>query len=103
MALIISEDDSVIFCTVQLHHMSDQTSIYKKAMALIKDNQWSKAHDLIESMDTQMASHIHAYLHRIEGDKWNADYWYKRAGTLRPDCSLSEEWSQISSLIADTR
>ena len=79
--------------------MTEHTDIYKKAMSLIKDNQWSKAHDIIEVMDTQMASHIHAYLHRIEGDKWNADYWYRKAGTIRPDCSLMDEWSQISELI----
>ena len=81
------------------HHMTEDTFAYKNAMALIKDNQWSKAHDLIEVMDTQIANHIHAYLHRIEGDQWNADYWYRRAGTTSPDCSLMDEWSQIYSII----
>jgi len=38
-----------------------------------------------------MGSWIHAYLHRKEGDKWNAGYWYNRAGKPFPDFSFEEE------------
>ncbi len=39
---------------------------------------------------------VHAYLHRLEGDLANADYWYRRAGTERPAASLQEEWVAIA-------
>lgn len=56
---------------------------------------WSKAHDIIDGLDTKGAEWAHAYLHRKEGDQWNADYWYRRAGRTRPNISLDEEWEEI--------
>ena len=38
-----------------------------------------------------MGSLIHAYLHRDEGDDWNAKYWYRQAGRPFPQISLAEE------------
>ena len=56
---------------------------------------WKAAHDLIDQLTDQRSAHIHAYLHRKEGDIWNADYWYKRAGKTRPHVSLDEEWDLL--------
>ena len=56
---------------------------------------WSEAHDIVEDIGSPEASHIHAYLHRKEGDHWNADYWYNRAGTSRPANDLKSEWEQL--------
>lgn len=56
---------------------------------------WNKAHSLIDSLPGQDAAHLHAYLHRKEGDISNADYWYRRAGKERPDNSLEEEWQNL--------
>jgi len=56
---------------------------------------WKTAHDLIDQLTDQRSAHIHAYLHRKEGDIWNADYWYKRAGKARPHVSLDEEWDLL--------
>jgi len=36
-----------------------------------------------------------AYLHRKEGDLWNADYWYAKAGRSRPDIPLRTEWENL--------
>lgn len=58
---------------------------------------WKTAHDLIDQLTDQRSAHIHAYLHRKEGDIWNADYWYKRAGRARPEVSLEEEWEALVS------
>ena len=67
-----------------------------QALWYIKNDQWNQAHDIAQSIDNQDAAWIHAYLHRIEGDLWNADYWYRSAGKSRPNFSLDEEWEQIS-------
>ena len=56
---------------------------------------WEKSHAIIQDIETKEAAHIHAYLHRKEGDVWNADYWYKRAGKARPSISLAEEWREL--------
>ncbi len=38
---------------------------------------------------------VHAYLHRKEGDTWNAGYWYRRAGRPEAKGSLRDEWEEI--------
>ena len=55
-------------------------------------NHWATAHNLVNDLETPDAMAVHAYLHRKEGEAWNADYWYRRAGRQyhRPD--LEDEW-----------
>jgi hypothetical protein len=57
---------------------------------------WDASHTCIQDLPDARAAHIHAYLHRKEGDIWNADYWYRRAKRERPALSLEEEWEQIT-------
>jgi hypothetical protein len=56
---------------------------------------WDKSHTTIQDIEDKNAAWIHAYLHRKEGDIWNADYWYSRAGKKRPSTSLNEEWESL--------
>lgn len=56
---------------------------------------WGKAHAQVDQLEGKDAAHIHAYLHRKEGDQWNADYWYRRAGVTRPALTLDEEWGHL--------
>lgn len=72
-------------------------SVYIQALWFDAKGNWNKAHELIQDLIDKKAAWIHAYLHRKEGDSWNADYWYKRAGRERPPVSLEEEWEQITS------
>ncbi len=56
---------------------------------------WHKAHAEVDHLNDQASAWVHAYLHRKEGDTWNADYWYRRASKTRPNISLDEEWEQL--------
>ena len=40
---------------------------------------WKAAHELAQAQDDAEGAWVHAWLHRIEGDLGNADYWYRRA------------------------
>ena len=51
---------------------------------------------MVQDIQDKEASWIHAYLHRKEGDVFNAEYWYNRAGKRRPDISLEKEWEDIA-------
>lgn len=66
-------------------------------MALWHDarGDWEKAHTLVQDEETGDGAWIHAYLHRKEGDIWNADYWYRKARRIRPNVSLESEWEAI--------
>lgn len=56
---------------------------------------WNKAHAQIDHLTDIDSAWVHAYLHRKEGDIWNADYWYSKARQVRPDLSLEEEWEEL--------
>ena len=69
--------------------------VYLTALWYDANGDWNKAHSMIDSMEDTTACWVHAYLHRKEGDIWNADYWYKKAGRKRPDQTLEQEWEAI--------
>ena len=56
---------------------------------------WEQAHAIAQDVPTREGSWVHAYLHRVEGDDWNANYWYHRAGRSMPALSLEQEWAEI--------
>lgn len=59
------------------------------------NDDWRQAHELIQDLNDQNASWIHAYLHRKEGDDWNARYWYRIAQRPYPSMSLKREWKEM--------
>lgn len=56
---------------------------------------WARAHGLVDEMETTEAMAVHAYLHRKEGQDWNADYWYRRAGRKFHRPQLEAEWQAL--------
>ena len=70
-------------------------SVQLKSLWYDGKGDWQKAHAQVDQMSDQASAWVHAYLHRKEGDIWNADYWYSRARQKRPDTSLEQEWEQL--------
>jgi phage major head subunit gpT-like protein len=56
---------------------------------------WDKAHDIAQEVPGTTGAIIHAYLHRKEGDIYNAQYWYRHAGKHLPSLSLEDEWMEL--------
>lgn len=73
----------------------DGWSVYRKALYWDKEDDWHKAHELVQDVHTADAAWIHAYLHRKEGDEWNAAYWYRKAGKEVYTGSLEQEWETL--------
>jgi len=73
----------------------EELSVYLQSLWLDAKGDWNAAHHLVDSLEDKTACRVHAYLHRKEGDIWNADYWYRKAGTKRPSVSLDEEWEML--------
>lgn len=67
------------------------------ALWLDRKGDWAGSHAIAQDIDTPEGAWVHAYLHRKEGDLWNADYWYRRAGRIRPTISLEREWEELVS------
>jgi hypothetical protein len=57
---------------------------------------WDKAHSSTQDDEGNDGAWVHAYLHRKEGDRGNARYWYRRAGKSFCERSLPEEWLSIT-------
>ena len=56
---------------------------------------WTRAHGMVDELETPEAMAVHAYLHRKEGVESNADYWYRRAGRAYIRATLDEEWTAL--------
>lgn len=56
---------------------------------------WHNSHEIAQDVPSRDGDWVHAYLHRKEGDQWNAEYWYRRAGRPVPHYSLDKEWEEL--------
>jgi len=73
----------------------DGLSVQLKSLWYDSQGDWQKAHAEVDQLSDQASAWVHAYLHRKEGDVWNADYWYSKAGKSRPALSLEAEWEML--------
>ncbi|WP_291778167.1 hypothetical protein [Cecembia sp.] len=78
--------------SIEKKEMPKGLSLLLQALWHDANGDWQKAHELVDGPEGKAFARIHAYLYRKEGDLWNADYWYKRAGEPRPSINLTEEW-----------
>lgn len=60
---------------------------------------WDRAHHEAQSDDGVDAAWVHAHLHRVEGDRSNAGYWYRRAGQPHATEPLDAEWRRIAAAL----
>jgi hypothetical protein len=67
-----------------------------KALWMDSRGDWEQAHRTVQNIDSDDAAWVHAYLHRKEGDRSNAAYWYRRAGRRQGTGSLDDEWRDIA-------
>ena len=70
-----------------------------QALELDEAGEWDEAHSIVQEYSTPEANWIHAYLHRKEGDRNNASYWYSKANREFPKISLEREWKIIFEFI----
>ncbi len=66
-----------------------------KALWYDGHNEWHEAHEIAQHLPSEEGSHLHAYLHRKDGDLRNAHYWYRQAGIEIPEYSLRQEWDEM--------
>jgi hypothetical protein len=62
-------------------------------------NDWERAHETIHSAEDRASAWVHAYLHRKEGDLWNARYWYRIAGKRPAGGAFDEERQHITAVL----
>jgi hypothetical protein len=63
------------------------------------NDDWDKAHRLVQDDEGRDAAWVHAYLHRVEGDLPNARYWYGTARKPAAAGALEAEWAAIAAAL----
>jgi hypothetical protein len=66
-----------------------------RALWFDANGNWPRAHAEVEDGATPQACQVHGYLHRKEGDRGNAAYWYRRARVPVADGPLEGEWDAL--------
>ena len=79
-----------------MHEPPALTDSLLKALWHDAKGDWGTAHAIAQDIHSRDGAWMHAYLHRKEGDIWNANYWYRQAGRDMPKISLQEEWEELA-------
>ncbi len=66
-----------------------------EALWWAKKGDWDKAHRIVMDEAGAEAAWVHAYLHRVEGDLGNANYWYRQARKPATTGDLDAEWTAM--------
>lgn len=67
-----------------------------KADGLAVGPAWERSHQLAQDHEGEPAyDQLHAFLHRIEGDEFNAAYWYRRSGEAVFDGNIVQKFDLL--------
>jgi hypothetical protein len=73
-----------------------EASLLLRALWHDAQGDWESAHQVAQDHEGERPyDRLHAYLHRKEGDAFNARYWYSRAQSEMPRQSLEAEWTEL--------
>jgi hypothetical protein len=67
------------------------------------NDSWDKAHDIVMSEEGADCAWVHAYLHRVEGDRDNARYWYRHARREPASGDIESEWAAIVAALLESK
>jgi len=67
------------------------------------NDSWDKAHAIVMGDEGADCAWVHAYLHRVEGDRDNARYWYRQARREPATGELASEWTAIAAALLQSK
>ncbi len=70
-----------------------------EALCWAAKGDWDKAHGIVMHESGRDAAWVHAYLHRLEGDRDNAAYCYRQARRPAASGPLETEWDAIATAL----
>ena len=59
-------------------------SSLKRAIELLAAGDWQAAHAIVQKDDSPNGAWAHGIVHLMEGDRRNAEYWFRRAAKPMP-------------------
>jgi len=73
-----------------------------QGLVVAKRGDWDKAHKIVMDEDAERPPGVHAHLHRVEGDRGNAEYWYRQAKKPAAAGPLDKEWDAIVAALLES-
>ena len=92
---MIPKDFNQFLETLNSENPSKEWPLALKALWFDAQGNWKASHDIAQDLHNNSGYWIHAYLHRKEGDEFNAGYWYGRANRPIPTITMAEELKQM--------
>lgn len=68
----------------------------REAMLWLRIGLIERPHDIVQSATKGIPAYIHGVVHRLEGDYWNANYWFRRVGNSELIQDIASAISQNS-------
>ncbi len=81
--------------SLQLAQPPQNFNNIQKALWYISKGNWQKAHSIVQFIFSKNAAWVHAFIHRVEGDTGNANFWYRNAGKQFPNESKEQEFDNL--------
>ena len=50
-----------------------------RSLLLLQAGEFERSHTIVQAMSGANPAYIHGMIHRVEGDFWNAKYWFRRS------------------------
>jgi hypothetical protein len=50
-----------------------------RSLLLLQAGDFERSHAIVQGMSGSDPAYIHGMIHRVEGDFWNAKYWFRRS------------------------
>ena len=50
-----------------------------RSLLLLQAGDFERSHAIVQAMSESDPAYIHGMIHRVEGDFWNAKYWFRRS------------------------
>ena len=50
-----------------------------RSLLLLQAGEFGRSHSIVQAMSGSDPAYIHGMIHRVEGDFWNAKYWFRRS------------------------
>jgi hypothetical protein len=74
-----------------------------RSLLLLEAGEFERSHSIVQAMSGSDAAYIHGMAHRIEGDFWNAKYWFRRSRTHPAFLGTPIDPFRITDMVEETK
>ena len=74
-----------------------------RSLLLLQAGEFERSHSIVQAMSGSDPGYIHGMVHRVEGDFWNAKYWFRRSKTHPAFLGTAIDPFRITDLVEETK